>query len=45
MLQNHKNASICHMGKGEAGHGKYNILKLGGGHAYKHQNDEEAVVT
>jgi hypothetical protein len=34
VIQNHKNANVCHIGQGEARHRKHKRLKLGGGQAY-----------
>jgi hypothetical protein len=31
VIQNHENANVRDIGKGEARHGKYKRLKLGGG--------------
>jgi hypothetical protein len=33
VIQNHENANVHDIGKGEARHGKYKRLKLGGGRA------------
>jgi hypothetical protein len=34
VIQNHENANVRLIGKGEALHGKYKRLKLGGGQVY-----------
>jgi hypothetical protein len=33
-IHNHKNGNVRYIGRGEAKHGKYKRLKLGGGHVY-----------
>jgi hypothetical protein len=44
-IQNHENANVCNIGKGEARHVKYKRLKRCGGEAYNHSSDLAAVVT
>jgi hypothetical protein len=34
VIQNHENKNVRYIGQGEAGHRKYERLKLGGGHVY-----------
>jgi nitrate reductase alpha subunit len=45
VIQNHVNANVRDIGKGEARHRKYKRLKLGGGQAYYRSSDWAAVVT
>jgi hypothetical protein len=39
VLQNHENANVRNIGKGEPRHRKYKRLKLGGGQAYDRPSD------
>jgi hypothetical protein len=39
VILNHVNPSVCGIGQGEAMHGKYKGLKLGGGQAYDRSAD------
>jgi hypothetical protein len=39
VIQNHENVNVRNIGQGEARHGKYKRLKLGGGQAYDRSND------
>jgi hypothetical protein len=34
VVQNHESENVRYIGQGEAPHGKYRRLKLGGGHVY-----------
>jgi hypothetical protein len=43
--QNHENANVRDIGKGEGRHGKYQRLELGGDQAYDLLSDKTAVVT
>jgi hypothetical protein len=43
-IQNHENGPVRSIGQGEARHGKYKRLKLGGGQAYDRSSDYAAVV-
>jgi hypothetical protein len=45
VIQYYENANIRDIGKGEAGHTKYNWLKLGGGQTYDRSRDLAAFVT
>jgi hypothetical protein len=42
--QNHENANVRNIGRGEPRHGKYKRLKFGGGQAYDRSSDWTAVV-
>jgi hypothetical protein len=44
-MQNHENANVCDIGKGEVRHRKYKRLMLCGGQEYDHSSDYAAVVT
>jgi hypothetical protein len=39
VMQSHDNENVRNIGQGEARHGKYKRLKLGGGLAYDRSND------
>jgi hypothetical protein len=39
VIQNHENANVRHIGKGNARHRKYKRLKRGGGQAYDRSSD------
>jgi hypothetical protein len=39
VIQNHDNENVPNVGKGEARHGKYKRLELGGGQAYDRSSD------
>jgi hypothetical protein len=39
VIQNHENANVRDIGKGEARHKKYKTLKLGGDQAYNPSSD------
>jgi hypothetical protein len=43
-LQKHEDEHVRRIGEGEARHGKYKKLKLGGGHSYDASSDSAAVV-
>jgi hypothetical protein len=38
-IQNHENVNLRNMGQGEARHGEYKMLKLGGGQASGRSSD------
>jgi hypothetical protein len=44
VIQNHENEHVRGTGQGEARHGKYKRLELGGGQAYDRSSDYTAVV-
>jgi hypothetical protein len=39
IIQNHENANVRNIGRGEPRHKEYKMLKLGGGQAYDHSSD------
>jgi hypothetical protein len=44
VIQNHNNGHVAYIEQGEARHGKYKILKLGGGQVYDRSSDSTAAV-